>query len=139
MKVILDSAVFINAISFPFSAQNEYVMPSPCEREVRETLAKLRLESALSQNDNFNIVDPCAASIANVRRVALRRGVSGLSDADEHILGLALESKDRGEPVRVFTDDYSIQNLLKWEKIPFSGILQKGVEKKRSFRTSSKP
>jgi rRNA maturation endonuclease Nob1 len=135
MKVILDSAVFINADSFPFLEKNEYVMPSACEAEVREKVAKMRLETALAQHPHFTITDPCMASLQSAQRIAREHGDERLSYADEQILALALESVDRKESVRVYTDDYSLQNLLKWKKIPFSGIQQKGIRNAKSFGT----
>lgn len=135
MKIILDSAVFINTVSFPFNEQDEYVMPSACEEEIKENMAKLRLEVALRQYANFSITDPCAASIQTVRQYAKAHGNTRLSEADEAILGLAFESVERKEKVKVYTDDYSIQNALKWAKVPFLGVQQKGIKKARSFGT----
>ncbi|MFH0970259.1 MAG: hypothetical protein V1776_02245 [Candidatus Diapherotrites archaeon] len=133
MRFILDSAVFINSDSFPFNEKDEYVMPSSCEKEIKEKVAVMRLHAALDQHSNFTITDPCFASIQTVRMWAKAQGNSRLSPADESVLALAFESFDRKEKVMVFTDDYSIQNILKWARIPFSGILQKGITKKRVF------
>lgn len=132
MHVILDSAVFINASSFPFSKKDSYYVTLACDAEVKENLARLRLEAAAQQFD-FHFQDPCMATIAIVQGLASKYGVKRLSFADESVIGLALELVDRGEKVRVFTDDYSIQNVLKWRKIPFSGILQPGIKKAKSF------
>jgi rRNA maturation endonuclease Nob1 len=99
----------------------------------------LRLEAA-SQQFDFHFQEPCTATLAIVRSLANKYGVKRLSPADESVIGLALELVERGEKVNVFTDDYSIQNVLKWRKIPFSGILQTGIKKARSFakkRTST--
>lgn len=136
-KVILDSAVFINASSFPFSEKDEYLMTSACEAEVKENLAKLRLEAALNAF-TFSITDPCPASLQAARRLAREHGDARLSDADDSVLALALECADRGDTVCVYTDDYSLQNLLAWRKIPFKGILQSGIRKPRSFKKSAK-
>ncbi len=133
MKYILDSAVFINTDAFPFSSKDEYLMPSACEEEVKERLAKLRLDAALQQHDNFTITDPCAHSLSVVRSWARAQGNTRLSSADEAVLALAFESLDRKEPVCVYTDDYSIQNILRVANIRFSGVLQKGITKPRSF------
>lgn len=139
MHVILDSAVFINATSFPFSAKDTYYLTLACDGEVKENLARLRLEAATQQFD-FHFQDPCMATIQVVQSLARKYGVERLSRADESIIGLALELVERGEKVKVYTDDYSIQNLLKWRKIPYSGVLQSGIKKARSFakkRTST--
>ncbi len=133
MKIILDSSVFINADSFPFSKRNTYVMPSTCESEIKETIAKARLEAASHQHSNFSIMDPCMASLQSAQGLAKEHGDSRLSRADEMVLALALESMERGEKVCVYTDDYSLQNLLKWKRIPFSGIQQVGIKKARAF------
>ncbi len=139
MHVILDSAVFINATSFPFSKKDTYYVTLSCDAEVKENLARLRLEAASHEYD-FHFQEPCMATLAIVRSLANKYGVKRLSPADESVIGLALELVERKEKVKVFTDDYSIQNVLKWRKIPFSGILQKGIQKPRSFakkRTST--
>ncbi len=139
MHIILDSAVFINATSFPFSAKDTYYLTLACDAEVKENLARLRLEAASSQY-SFHFQDPCMATIQIVQSLARKYGVSRLSRADESLIGLALELVERGEKVKVYTDDYSIQNLLKWRKIPFSGVLQSGIKKAKTFakkRTST--
>jgi len=137
MHVILDSAVFINATSFSFSKKDIYYVTLSCDAEVKENLARLRLEAASHEYD-FHFQDPCMATIAVVRSLANKYGVKRLSSADESVIGLALELVERKEKVKVFTDDYSIQNVLKWRKIPFSGILQSGIQKSRSFAKKRK-
>ncbi len=132
MNVLLDSAVFINATSFPFSKTQVYYITLACDAEVKENLARLRLEAAAQQFD-FHFQDPCMASIQAVQTLARKYGVKRLSRADESLIGLALEMVSRGEKVKVYTDDYSIQNLLKWRKIPFEGILQEGIKKAKTF------
>lgn len=137
MKIILDAAVFINATSFPFSKKEEYFLTSKCEAEIKENMAKLRLEAAVNAY-NFTFMDPCPASVQAAQRLARQHGDARLSDADDSVLALALEFADRKEKVHVYTDDYSLQNLLKWRKIPFSGILHTEIKKPRSFKKSAK-
>ncbi|MDZ4256825.1 MAG: hypothetical protein U1C71_04400 [archaeon] len=132
MKAVLDSAAFMNAEGFPFSKRSHYFLPSPCEAEIKGMEPRMRLENALH---HFPLVirDPCPATLQQVRRWASEIGDSPLSEADEHVIGLAWEFQERGEKVMVYTDDYSLQNLLKWKKIPFQGILQKGIRRPRRF------
>jgi rRNA maturation endonuclease Nob1 len=137
MNYILDSAVFINTSSFSFSEKHEYFVTSPCEAEVKEWTARMRLDAAFQRGD-ISITDPCPASIQLARALAKKHGDARLSDADESVLALALEIADRKEKVCVYTDDYSLQNLLKWRKIPFHGILQKGISMKKSFKKRTK-
>lgn len=139
-KFILDSAAFINTDAFPFSEKGEYLMTSACEAEIKERMAKLRLETALQQHENFQIMDACPVSVLAAQQILKKHGDARLSEADESVLALAWERRDRGDKVCVYTDDYSLQNLLKWEKIPFQGIQQKGIQKARKFgkkRTST--
>lgn len=137
MHYILDSAVFINASSFPFSSKHAYFVTSACEAELKEMTAKMRLEAAF-QEGKVSITDPCPASVQIAQALARKHGDQRLSDADESVLALALEMVDRGDKVVVYTDDYSLQNLLKWRKIPFERVLQKGITKKKSFSKASK-
>lgn len=134
MNILLDSAVFINATSFPFTKTHTYYITLACDAEVKENLARLRLEAA-SQQFDFHFQDPCMATIQAVQALARKYGVKRLSRADESLIGLALELVDRGEKVKVYTDDYSIQNILKWRKIPFEGVLQEGIKKAKTFGT----
>ena len=133
MKCILDSAVFINATSFPFSAKEKYLISSACVNEIREALAKARLEAALVQH-HLQLQDPLPHSMESVKELAQTHGVLRLTSADESVIALALEAHALKEKVLVYTDDYSIQNVLTWAKIPFSGVLQQGIHSKRSFR-----
>ena len=133
MKCVLDSAVFINATSFPFLSKYAYVISSLCVREIKESTAQLRLETAL-QSMRVRIDDPSLSILPSVKELAQTHGVLHLTPADESVIALAMESYSRKEKIFVYTDDYSIQNVLKWAKIPFEGILQSGIQKKRSFR-----
>jgi len=74
-----------------------------CEAEVKENLAKLRMETA-SQQFDFHFQDPCMATIQSVQSLARKYGVKRLSRADESLIGLALEMVGRGEKVKVYTD-----------------------------------
>ncbi len=132
MNILLDAAVFINATSFPFSKKHAYYITLACDSEVKENLSRLRLEAA-SQQFDFHFQDPCMATIQAVQALARKYGVKRLSRADESLIGLALEMVARREKVKVYTDDYSIQNLLKWRKIPFEGILHEGIKKAKTF------
>lgn len=136
MPIILDSSVFINSSGFSFLEREEYFMTSLCVGEIKEKTAKLRLDAAWN-NYSFSIQDPCPASIQKVRELMEKHGDSRLSSADESVVALAIEKREQNEKVWVYTDDFSIQNLLKWEKIPFSGILQGTISRKKSFKKTN--
>ncbi len=134
MKCILDSAVFINASGFPFTSKKDYVISPSCVSEVKEALAKTRLDAALNEH-HVRIVEASPSFIRVAKELAETHGILRLSHTDLEVVALGLEAVSNKEKVYVCTDDYSIQNVLKWAKVPFEGILQSGIQKKRSFRT----
>ncbi len=133
MKVILDSAVFINTTSFPFTSKNEYVIPPACVVEIKEPMSKMRLDAALVER-RVSIQGPSPPYLRTTKELAETHGVLQLTRADMEVIALALEFHSTKEKICVYTDDYSIQNVLKWEKIPFEGVLQGKITQKRSFR-----
>jgi rRNA maturation endonuclease Nob1 len=136
MDIILDSAVFINATRFPFEINVDYFIPSKCVGEIKGQTAKLRFDVALQQF-KITIQDPCPVSVEKVQKLAEKWGDTHISQADENVIALALEKAEQGRKVLVYTDDFSIQNLLKWEKIPFSGVLQGNIQKAKSFKKTN--
>ncbi len=51
-----------------------------------------------------------------------------LSEPDKKLLALALDLLDSNYKVKVMTDDYSIQNVLKILDIPYGSIITEGIK-----------
>ena len=51
-----------------------------------------------------------------------------LSEADKKLLALALDLKSENENIKVLTDDYSMQNVLKIIDIPYDSIITEGIK-----------
>ena len=51
-----------------------------------------------------------------------------LSEADKKLLALALDLKCENENIKVLTDDYSMQNVLRILEIPYDSIITEGIK-----------
>ena len=51
-----------------------------------------------------------------------------LSGSDKKLIALALQAIDKGKDVKLISDDYSIQNVLKILNIPFESIITEGIK-----------
>ncbi len=51
-----------------------------------------------------------------------------LSLPDKKLIALAYMLSQKGESVKVITDDYTIQNTLKIMDIPYSGVITEGIK-----------
>ena len=75
------------------------------------------------------ILDVETKYIDEVEDVISKSGdVLRLSEADKKLIALALMLSDRGENVKVISDDYTIQNSLKIMEIPYSSIITDGIK-----------
>jgi UPF0271 protein len=94
--------------------------------EVKDFKSRIFLETAL--NDGIlTIMEPDSKSIGVVESAMSTSGdVLRLSEVDKGIAGLAVSLQNKYDPI-VFTDDYSLQNVLKILKIGSKSILTKGI------------
>ena len=51
-----------------------------------------------------------------------------LSSPDKKLLAVALSLLDEGKEIKVITDDYSMQNVLRILEIPYESIITEGIK-----------
>ncbi|WP_448578115.1 NOB1 family endonuclease [Thermosphaera sp.] len=108
-----------------------YTSPSVVE-EVRDYESKEALQEALDLG-LLTVKAPGKGFVERVLKHASAIGeISKLSRTDVEVAALALELKEAGGTV-VFTDDYSLQNLLLHLRIGFKPLKTLGISKERVY------
>ncbi len=132
MIYLIDAAVLLNDELFSFSAEKKYVTTSLVALEIKDFRSRALLDNAL-KNRFLSIADPSAEALEKI--TALAKSInSRLSKADFSLIALAFDLKKKRKPVKVITDDFSIQNLLLKLKISFDSVIQGKVKKFRVFK-----
>ncbi len=102
--------------------------PSHVLDEVRDEASKRVLEEATQAGRLRPVVSISSTSLEEALDAARRAGTMGkLSEADIHVIGLAIEARKRGCRPIVATDDYALQYTLKKIGIPYTGVRYRGV------------
>lgn len=122
---ILDASAFINGFE-PVNSFNFTV--SEITEEVKDLSSKLRLDSAIEEG-KILIREPDEKFISKLDEII---GESGdtlrLSGPDKSLLALALDIYSKHKNIKVLTDDYSMQNVLKIIGIPYDSIITEGIK-----------
>lgn len=122
---VLDASAFING--FKITSDNNFTV-SEITAEIKDFESKLAFDMALEEGkliildvppDYIDTVDDFISNSGDVLR---------LSVADKKLISLACMLHDKGNNVKVISDDYTIQNSLKIMGIPFSGVLTEGIK-----------
>lgn len=122
---VLDASAFING--FKLISNNNFTVPE-ITSEIKDFESKLILDMAIDEG-KLIILDVETKYIDEVEEVISKSGdVLRLSEADKKLIALALMLSDRGESVKVISDDYTIQNSLKIMEIPYSSIITDGIK-----------
>ncbi|WP_409200727.1 type II toxin-antitoxin system VapC family toxin [Methanobrevibacter sp. DSM 116169] len=121
---VLDASAFING----FHINNNFNFTiSEITEEVKDMKSKLLLEEYINTN-KLIIKNPSKKYIDDLEKIVSESGdVLRLSVPDKKIVALALEFSKENKNVKVITDDYTIQNVLKILNIPFKGIITEGI------------
>ncbi len=81
--------------------------------EVHDPIAKSIIQGFVDAGQLI-IDEPDEAYIKRAREIAEKTGdLTKLSEADIHVVALAIKYRDMGYNVNVVTDDFSIQNILR--------------------------
>lgn len=132
MLYLIDSAVVLNDETFYFDESKKYATTYRISLEFKDFRSRSLVDNAVK--GGFLVVfDPSEKKVQETERLAKETGAN-LSDADISLVALALELKEKGTEVKVFTDDYSVQNLLLKLKIPFQSVIRGEVKKFKKFR-----
>lgn len=121
---VLDASAFINGFE-PVNSFNFTV--SEITDEVKDLASKLRLDQAIEEG-KIVIKEPRDEFIQEINEVISESGDNlRLSNPDKKLIALALDIKSYQDNVKVLTDDYSIQNVLKIIDISFESIITEGI------------
>ena len=122
---ILDASAFINGFE-PVNSFNFTV--SEITEEVKDLSSKLRLDQAIEEG-KIIIKNPEDKFIKELDEIISKSGDSlRLSEPDKKLLALALDIKSSHDNIKVLTDDYSMQNVLKIMNIPYDSIITEGIK-----------
>ena len=122
---ILDASAFINGFE-PKSQFNFTV--SEITDEVKDLKSKILLDQAIEEG-KIIIKEPKEEFIKELNEIISKSGDDlCLSEADKKLLALALDLNEENENIKVLTDDYSMQNVLKIIDIPYGSIITEGIK-----------
>lgn len=122
---VLDASAFIGG----FELQNSLNFTiSEISEEVKDLKSKMIFQQAIDDNILF-IEEPSNLAIRQLSEVISNSGDTlRLSLPDKKLIALAIDFSNNKKDVKVITDDYSIQNVLKILNIPYQSVLTKGIE-----------
>ena len=121
---VLDASAFINGFE-PKSQYNFTV--SLITDEVKDLRSKILLNQAIEEG-KIIIKEPKEEFIKELNETISKSGDDlRLSEADKKLLALDLLNEENAN-IKVLTDDYSMQNVLKILDIPYDSIITKGIK-----------
>lgn len=121
---VLDASAFIGGF-IPNDNLN-YTVPE-ITNEVKDLKSKILLDQCINEG-KITIESPDNEYIIELEDIIKNSGDDlRLSFQDKQLLALAIEIHDKKGEVCLYTDDYSIQNVLKIINIPFSSVLTEGI------------
>ena len=122
---ILDASAFING--FEPKGQFNFTV-SEITDEVKDLKSKILLDQAI-EDGKIIIKEPKEEFIKELNEIISKSGDDlRLSEADKKLLALALDLRCENENIKVLTDDYSMQNVLKIMDIPYDSIITEGIK-----------
>lgn len=130
LVLLIDTTLFLHGNAY-FTNRNdvEVWIPQEVVDEVKSKISRLRLEQLLNA-DQTQIRSARAEAMKKAEDAARETGdLSDLSHADIGVIALANEAIRIGLDPLVYTDDYSIQNVLKKQKIKFKSTTNVGIQK----------
>jgi UPF0271 protein len=122
---VLDASAFING--FELQNPNNFTV-SEITEEVKDLKSRLVLNQAIEE-ERIIIREPEIEFVQELDGIIAYSGDDlRLSGPDKKLLALALDLADSGYNVKVMTDDYSMQNVLKIIGIPYGSIITEGIK-----------
>ena len=122
---VLDASAFING--FEPKGQFNFTV-SLITDEVKDLKSKILLDQAIEEG-KIIIKEPKDEFINELNETISKSGDDlRLSEADKKLLALALDLKSENENIKVLTDDYSMQNVLRILQIPYGSIITEGIK-----------
>ena len=122
---VLDASAFING--FEPKGQFNFTV-SLITDEVKDLKSKILLDQVIEEG-KIIIKEPKDEFINELNETISKSGDDlRLSEADKKLLALALDLKSENENIKVLTDDYSMQNVLRILQIPYDSIITEGIK-----------
>ena len=134
---IFDTNIFLTGIDFNVIEGIIYTTPSIIE-ELKASRYKEKNRNILNkinvaiETKKLNIKSPKNNYIIKIREKSKKTGdFNALSDADKELIALTLElTEEQGEQVKIYSNDYSVENLCSELNIPFSPLFKDGIDSK---------
>ena len=123
---VLDASAFING----FEPRGNYNFTvSEITDEVKDLKSGIILNQAI-EDKKIIIREPKEEYLDKLDNVISESGDDlRLSEPDKKMIALALDLLDNEEfPIKVLTDDYSMQNVLKILNVPYGSIITEGIK-----------
>ncbi|MFW9969044.1 MAG: NOB1 family endonuclease [Candidatus Odinarchaeota archaeon] len=134
---IFDTNIFLTGIDFNLIEGIIYTTPSIIEElnedkyleKNRNILNKI---NAAIESKKLKVKVPENRYIHKINNISKDTGdFKALSYADKELLALSLELKERhGKLLRIYSNDYSIENVCAELNIPYSSLYKDGIESK---------
>ncbi|MCP8316000.1 MAG: nucleotide-binding protein [archaeon] len=126
--LVLDTTAFYAVI--PFTGTSKYYTTPSVIREVSHNQTLSMAISALIESNRLIIIEPLNDLIEEVRLTASKSGdLQKLSNTDISVIALGMQLKRNGYYVTIVSDDYSIQNVVKFSGLNFSPIMTRGISR----------
>jgi UPF0271 protein len=125
--IILDTSALIAGFDPLTVSEEQYTVPTVREELIADSLPLVRFNSAV-ESGKLKVKMPEESSVSKVKGSSKTVGdVLYLSEADLHVLALALELKNAGNSPSIVTDDYSIQNVAHQIGVDFTPLMTFGI------------
>lgn len=121
---VLDTSAIIGRF---LSSDSDNITTNGVIREIKDFNSRIFTQNALEEG-KLEVREPAQWALNEVQRMMGESGdVLRLSEVDIEVLALAVTFKESKE-LKIVTDDYSMQNLSKILKIPYQGVLTRGIK-----------
>ena len=122
---VLDASAFING--FQITSKRNFTVPEITE-EIKDFESRLKFDTAINEG-LLSVQDVSLEYQSCVNDIISESGdILRLSLPDKKLIALSFMLSQRGESVKVISDDYTIQNTLKIMNIPYSGVMTEGIK-----------
>ncbi|MFX0105417.1 MAG: NOB1 family endonuclease [Candidatus Hodarchaeota archaeon] len=134
---VFDTNIFLTGIDFNIIEGIIYTTPSIIEeikisKYINRNRNILNKINAAIETRKLRIKSPKSKFIDKIIEVSKKTGdFNALSDADKELIALTFELiENKNEFVKIYSNDYSIENVCSDLKIPFSSLYKAGIESK---------
>ncbi|MEM3437488.1 MAG: hypothetical protein QXP55_02990 [Nitrososphaerales archaeon] len=126
--LVLDSTAFYAGILL--TGMSKYYTTPLVIDEISHIKTLSTVIPALLESNKLSVIDPSINLVEEVKRIASESGdIQKLSDTDISIIALGMQLRKKGYYVTIISDDYSIQNLVKFSGLRFSPVMTKGISR----------